>query len=545
MTPSDPSAERRLHPLSILFSLASQLRAFALPVIAVTAGVGMAGRGWELWMLPAIVPVALLSLSRYLTLRYRFEAHEMVIRSGLLFRNERHVPYDRIQNLDAVQNVLHRLFKVVEVRVETGGAKEAEAKLSVLSLAAFEEMRGRVLGERAAAARSGEAQTAGEPRVSAPAGTAAAATAVAAPAEALLLELPLREQVLCGLIDGRGGVILAAGFGLLWELGLMDRFTGDWFGGDMSGRRFFRSLAESLFGDGGLALFQVAQAAGVVFALLGVLRFSSVAWAVLRLHGFRLSRAGEDLRIEMGLLTRISATIPLRRIQTLTVREGPLHRLFGRVSVRVETAGGDGGGGGSGGSGESGKGAGAAAQREWIAPLLRREALPGLLRELLPDLDPTALAEPGWQAVHPRAFRRVLKRWLLVTLPLALPGLAVGWWGPLVLLPLLVLWAWVGARGTVARLGWAVISEEKGGAVLSRSGWLWRRTSIVRFGKIQAVALHESPWDRRAAMARVRVDTAGAGESSHGVNIPYLARETADGLSRRLAGEAAGTSFRW
>jgi membrane protein YdbS with pleckstrin-like domain len=108
-----------------------------------------------------------------------------------------------------------------------------------------------------------------------------------------------------------------------------------------------------------------------------------------------------------------------------------------------------------------------------------------------------------------------------------------------------VAWAWVGARGTVARLGWAVISEEKGGAVLFRSGWLWRKTSIVRFGKIQAVALHESPFDRRAAMARVRVDTAGAGESSHGVDIPYLARETAQGLSRRLAAEAARTSFRW
>ena len=91
-----------------------------------------------------------------------------------------------------------------------------------------------------------------------------------------------------------------------------------------------------------------------------------------------------------------------------------------------------------------------------------------------------------------------------------------------------------------------MISEEKGGAVLFRSGWLWRRTSVVRFGKIQAVALHESPFDRRAAMARVRVDTAGAGEASHGVDIPYLARDTAP--DPRPAGSRArprGTSFRW
>ena len=194
----------------------------------------------------------------------------------------------------------------------------------------------------------------------------------------------------------------------------MDRFTGGWFGDDLSGRRFFRSLFGVVFGDGGLAVLQVAQAVAVVAGVLGVLRVSSLAWAVLRLHGFRLSRAGEDLRIETGLLTRVAATIPLRRIQTLTVREGPLHRLFERVSVRVETAGG-------GGGEEKGKKAGAAAQREWLAPLLRREALPDLLRELLPDLDPAALAEPAWQPVHPRAFRRELKGWLLPLLPLALP----------------------------------------------------------------------------------------------------------------------------
>ncbi len=51
-----------------------------------------------------------------------------MIRSGLIFRNERHVPFSRIQNVDAIQNVFHRLFGVAEVRVETGGGKEEEAR---------------------------------------------------------------------------------------------------------------------------------------------------------------------------------------------------------------------------------------------------------------------------------------------------------------------------------------------------------------------------------------------------------------------------------
>jgi membrane protein YdbS with pleckstrin-like domain len=78
-----------------------------------------------------------------------------------------------------------------------------------------------------------------------------------------------------------------------------------------------------------------------------------------------------------------------------------------------------------------------------------------------------------------------------------------------------------------------------------RSGWLWRQVTIARLNKIQAVALRESPFDRRAAMARVRVDTAGAGDFSHRVDIPYLDRDVARRLADRLAAQAASSAFRW
>jgi membrane protein YdbS with pleckstrin-like domain len=63
--------------------------------------------------------------------------------------------------------------------------------------------------------------------------------------------------------------------------------------------------------------------------------------------------------------------------------------------------------------------------------------------------------------------------------------------------------------------------------------------------KIQAVTMYESPFNRRAAMSGVRVDTAGAGELSHRVDIPYLDQEVASGLAERLAASAANTAFRW
>jgi membrane protein YdbS with pleckstrin-like domain len=81
--------------------------------------------------------------------------------------------------------------------------------------------------------------------------------------------------------------------------------------------------------------------------------------------------------------------------------------------------------------------------------------------------------------------------------------------------------------------------------VMMRSGWIWRQITLARVNKIQAVAMHESPFDRRAAMARVRVDTAGAGQFSHRVDIPYLDHDIARNLAHRLSMNAASTAFRW
>jgi hypothetical protein len=46
-------------------------------------------------------------------------------------------------------------------------------------------------------------------------------------------------------------------------------------------------------------------------------------------------------------------------------------------------------------------------------------------------------------------------------------------------------------------------------------------------------------------MASVRVDTAGAGDGSHRVDIPYLPVEKAAELFGELGTAAARTAFRW
>lgn len=503
MTPS----ERRLHPLSFVFDLSGQLQQFLVPGLLVLVGAGSAGWDWQAWLMVLLIPSAVVAVVRSLSFRYRFDASELVIKSGFIFRNERHVPYARIQNIDAVQNVVHRLLGLVEVRIETGSGAEAEARMSVLPLPALEEMRANVLSGRRSAVSS------------------VTPSDGALPERRALLRLGPRELLLAGFIDSRGLVIAGAAFGLLWELGLFDSTIDMVFGEKASSRGMIRQFVRGLIGGGMPPPGRLALGVAAFGALVVVMRVMSMGWSLIRLYGFTLDRTGDDLRTEFGLFTRVMATIPLRRIQMLTIREGPLHRLFRTASVRADTAGGNGAEGG-------------AATRESLAPIIRVRHLPQLLREVLPDID---IADVQWRPIDPRGFRRELKGSLIVAAAMSAPFVLMLKWWTLVLLSMLAVWGYVNARLYVKHVGWALTDR----AVLFRTGWISRTVRVARFTKIQAVTMNESPFDRRWRMARVRVDTAGAGDASHRVDVPYLGHETARGLYERLSGEAARTAFRW
>jgi putative membrane protein len=502
-------SEKRLHPSSFLFSLGSHVRELIVPGGFVLLGAGSAGWGWEVWAMLLLVPYAAVSLGRALSFRYRFDERELVLRSGVLFKNERHVPYGRIQNIDAVQNVLHRMLGVAEVRVETGGGSELEAKMQVLPLAAFEEMRAHVFAQaRGAAVEEGTAET---------------PSAVPAPPPAdVLLQLPVRELLLNGLIQNRGVLVVGGLYGLAWELGLTDRAMGRIFGDTAGDGQLVRQLLLALAGQAEAPVLRLLIVLGAFALVLAALSVLSMAWTLTRLYGFMLTRQGEDLRMVWGLFTRVKATVPMRRIQTLIIREGPLQRLFGRVSIDVDTAGAV---DQSGGQGLGGK---------FIAPILREGEVPRLLRDVLPGIDLTAV---DWQPPHPRAFRRVLIPSLVrISIVGILLAPVLKWWA-LAIVAVLVGWAVLQARSRVRHTRWGVTGD----AVMLRRGWLWRRLSLARVTKVQAVAMHESPFDRRHGMASVSVDTAG----SHRVDIPYLGREAARSLTHTLAANAARTAFKW
>lgn len=510
------TVEHRLHPASILFNLAGQAKELLIPGLIVLFG-ARSSDAWQVWGMVLLIPYVFVAVTRYMTFRYRYEERELAMRWGLIVRKERHIPYDRIQNLDAAQNPFHRLFGVATVKLETGGGDEPEARMSVLPLDAFDEMRRRVFEGRSAVAAApidGESATAAT-------GTRPVAAGVT------LLQLEPRALMVAGLIENRGMVLIAAALGVIWEAGLGDGLMDRIFGDQSPGRGPFRRVAAALVGRGEMPWLEVAFMVAVFVGALLAIRLLSMIWGLIRLSGFTLTRTGEDLRSTYGLFTRVTATIPMRRIQTLTVVEGPWHQLFGWAAVRVTTAGG----------GQRRGQPGAASEREWLAPIIRRDDVPGFLRAVLPEVPVDQLV---WERVHPRAFGRELRGSLVVAL-FVTAGLvlALGWW-TIAFFAAAMVWSAVAARQFVRNAGWS--SGER--AVAYRTGWLWRHVTIARATRIQAVSLVESPFDRRTGMASLSVDTAG-GDSTYSVDIPYLPRDVAGTLYASLSAQAARTEFTW
>jgi len=490
------SEPRRLHASSLLFGLGSAAKRLLIPGIIVL----LASRGnrAEIWLMLMFVPAAIASIVKYISYRYRFGQDEILIREGIITRNERHIPYAHIQNIDLAQNPIHRMLGVAEVRLETASGQKPEAVMRVLSLQAVERMRARVFeGRQRVEATETGAESAVKP----------------------LVKLPLRELITLGLLSNRALALIAAAFGAIWQFDLFDI--------EPHIDRLFESelaLPDSVDLHG--IWSTTIMAVGALLSVLLLFKLLSVAWVILKYYGFTLTARGEGLRAEYGLLTKISATIPRHRIQLLSIKRSPLQRRLGRASVQVETAG----------SREGDEGS--SVDRLWLAPLIREEQVAGLLAKVQPEIDLDAL---DWLPLAPRARRRLLRKTLILVLILtALSCITLKFWGLLLLVPGLPF-ALVHSALYVKHTAYAT----RGGAIFYRSGWWVRRLSIVRYDKIQALSLTESPFDRRNGMAGLGVDTAGAGRAGHRVKIAYLLAGTAREMHARLFRESSRTAFRW
>src|SRR5690625_2413619 len=130
------SKPQRLHPAAMFFNLITVIKETILGL-----GIGLILTLKEsvfyflLFVSVFIVLLLIYSVISWFRFTYRVEENELRIEQGVFIRKKRYISINRIHKIDVTANVVHRLFKLVKVQIDTassGGG--AEVNLSAVKL---------------------------------------------------------------------------------------------------------------------------------------------------------------------------------------------------------------------------------------------------------------------------------------------------------------------------------------------------------------------------------------------------------------------------
>ena len=471
-------ADRRLHPGTIALRFlreAPQTLLAAPAALAFSSKTGLTGALY----LAAGLAVILLAVKWLAWRRFKYGVGpaEIVIESGILNRNRRSIPFDRVQDVGIERTFLARLFGLAKVRIETGAGGKDEGLLDSVSLTEADRLR-----EAVRVARAGVV-------------VRVADVEAEQPAPQILFAMDPPRLILFGLFNF-SLVYIAGLFALLqtfdrflpfdiydparW-LGLVDEY--------LPARWTFGAVA---------AVLLVAAALG---AVAGVLR------TVARDYGFRLSLQGDRLRREQGLFTRREAVISRRRVQLAEIGGGPVRGLFGWSGLSFQTLGSVGDRGG----------------HQSAAPFATRSEIEAVLAEVAPLRLPPELIQVSRRHI----LRKVVGLWTPALIVIAI----LSWWQPwapalLALLPLLAVAAALERRFHRYGLAHDLLFVSRG---------VWRRRLwLIPIASVQSLGLSRGPVQRRLGLATLAIDTAGA-SMMNAPRIVDLRSDAAEALAAEVS----------
>ena len=306
-TDQDVAPFQHLHPLSIILrsvgTLAQNL--FAILVLHFSLFdqnifyTGLAAMA----LVALVVGVTALIWSRF---TYQVTEREIRIRSGLLNRNSRSIPFDRIQDVSLEQKLVSRLLGLATVALETGSGGGEDGQLDALARTDAEALRDTIRDYKdglkpSDAGSENEALTAETPP---------------------LFAMDNRRILIAGLFNF--SFVLLAILGAIAQN--LDFLLPDGF---FDPRNWLDALPERETIDGFSSWARIGGAGAAILSLVAVGLVSGIVRTFVREYGFRLDKVDSGqpgFRRRRGLFTLTDMVMPIHRVQAAIIQTGPVRQ---------------------------------------------------------------------------------------------------------------------------------------------------------------------------------------------------------------------------
>ena len=304
------SPKYKLHFASSIIQTLKEVKTLFIPAFIVLAANGfkITINSFEsaLELIPVIiifgifVYTILQGIIKWLTFTYWIEDQELKTEYGFLFKKKRYVPMERIQNVNYKEGIIHRIFNLVQLSIETAGgaSTEADIELSAITKEAAIEVENWI---NQSSSQFEEKETDAHSHT--------------------IYKMNNQDLLLLATTSNGIGVVLAGIGAAISQFSQYIPFE----------------LISSQFSF--LLEYGFMLVIGLIIIALLISWAVSVAMTYLAFYSFTLSFVDDQLEITRGLLEKKKVTIPINKIQAIKIVENPIRQLFGYAHVSIENAG--------------------------------------------------------------------------------------------------------------------------------------------------------------------------------------------------------------
>ncbi|WP_158633909.1 PH domain-containing protein [Radiobacillus deserti] len=366
------SKPNRLHKAAILFNFVKLVKEVFFGTIigflATFKNIDLGGFWFILLYVSLfIIGAAIISTLQWYRFTYVVEQDQLKIESGIFIKKKRTISFNRIQAIDVSEGIVHRVFKLAKVEVQTAGGdvtSKAEAVLSAISREKAYEWK-----ELLQVKKEIEQELDEEPK----------------------------EEIVKTISTPR--LLLAAsttnGFGVFLSIVALV--------GSQFGQFIPNPIYEAVYGW----MLNLSVPVLIIFSVIGALFLWGTAtlgiW--IKYSFFTIRKADDGLQLSHGLLEKKHLTLSTNRIQAISVREDLLRQWLGYATVHAEVVGGrldakDGG------------------TSVLLFPLLKKTEVESFLEQFVPDYQPEVLQHVLPKRSRKRYLFRVLFPVVLAAIPI-------------------------------------------------------------------------------------------------------------------------------